>query len=125
MKIWLSYLYSFALVFVFFAEINSSIASPGADGIVKEKKRIVLVGASIGQEWNLPELSRRVGNDDYVFESLAAWQFDKTEVLEETLMRPKRKFRLTRTYLKGFLEPNPKPADVVIIKECSSYFPGK
>jgi len=91
---------------------------------MSEKTRVVLLGASVGREWNLPDLPGRTGQDGYVFEALAAWQFDKSEILEETLMRPRRKFRLTRTYLKGFLEPSRQPADIIVIKECSAYFPG-
>jgi hypothetical protein len=40
-------------------------------------------------------------------------------------MRPARKFHLTRTYLKGFFKPSPQPSDVILIKECSTYFPGE
>jgi len=63
-------------------------------------------------------------HDDYIFESIALYDYDKTEALEEVLMRPKRKFRFTRTYVKGLFEPAPQKPDVIIIKECSAYFPG-
>ena len=85
--------------------------------------RIVLIGASIGQEWNLPDLPKRSRISGYEFEALQAWQFDKSEKVDETLMRPARKFRLTPSYFKGLLQEPPRPADVVILKECSSYFP--
>ena len=85
--------------------------------------RIVLIGASVGQEWNLPELPKRSRLTGYEFEALQAWQFDKSEMLQETLMRPERKFRLTPSYFKGLMQERPRPADVVILKECSSYFP--
>ena len=84
---------------------------------------VVLIGASIGQEWNLPELPARLQLSGYEFEALQAWQFDKSEKLDETLIRPARKFHLTPSYFKGFFRDPPKPADVVILKECSSYFP--
>ncbi len=87
------------------------------------KPRVVLIGASIGQDWRLAEFPARVGRDDTVFESIAVWQFDKSDALDELLMRPKRRFHLTRTYIKGFFSPDPQPADIIILKECSAYFP--
>lgn len=87
-------------------------------------RRVVLIGASIGMEWNLPDLPKRVNDKHYTFEALQAWQYDKSELVEETLMRPARKFRLTPSYLKGFFKPSPQLPDMVILKECSSYFPG-
>src|SRR5262252_6499361 len=85
--------------------------------------RVVLIGASIGQEWDLPDLPSRIKFPGYEFEALQAWQFDKSEKLEDTLIRPARRFQMTPSYFKGFFRESPKPADVVILKECSSYFP--
>jgi hypothetical protein len=85
---------------------------------------VILIGASIGQGWQLGEWPRRTGTPAFTAEAIAAWQFDKTEAVQEVLMRPSRKFRLTRTYLKSWFQPPlPKP-DIAILKECSSYFPG-
>lgn len=100
-----------------------------SDSSVKEqsmpnKKRILLLGASVGKAWNLKEFPQRIKNDKYTFESVAAWQYDKTEALEEILMRPKRKFRFSKGYIKGFFEASPQLPDIIIIKECSAYFPG-
>lgn len=96
-----------------------------AGGRTEERSmHVVLIGASIGKAWNLSDLPRRTGNDRFSFEALQVWEYDKSEAVEETLMRPSRKFRLTATYFKGFLQPAPQPADIVILKECSSYFPG-
>lgn len=89
-----------------------------------KKKRILLLGASVGKAWNLKEFPQRIKNDNYIFESVAAWQYDKTEALEEILMRPKRKFRFSKAYVKGFFEPALQKPDIIIIKECSAYFPG-
>jgi len=98
-------------------------AASGSDPKTAGKPmRVVLIGASIGQEWNLPDLPRRARASGYEFEALQAWQFDKSEKVDETLMRPARKFRLTPSYFKGLLQEPPRPADVVILKECSSYF---
>jgi hypothetical protein len=91
---------------------------------MENKKRVTLLGASVGKAWNIKEYPLRIKNDDYIFESIAFYEYDKTEALEEILMRPKRKLRFTRTYVKGIFEPAPKKPDVIIIKECSAYFPG-
>lgn len=85
---------------------------------------VVLIGASIGQSWHLAEWAARVKATGFSAESVPAWQFDKSAVLEEVLMRPGRKFRPTRTYLRSLFQAPPQKPDVVILKECSSYFPG-
>lgn len=86
--------------------------------------RVVLLGASVGQAWEIEKWPQRMQKIKYIFECIAVYDFDKTEALDEIIMRPKRKFRLTRTYLKGFFLPSPQKPNVVIIKECSGYFPG-
>jgi hypothetical protein len=85
---------------------------------------IVLIGASIGQGWDLEEWPGRTGNGNFTAEALAIWQFDKAEAVDEVLIRPRRRFRLGRSYLKSLLQPAPKRPDLVILKECSAYFPG-
>jgi len=69
------------------------------------KRHIVLLGASVGNAWNVGELPSRVGNDDYVFEYVGEYHFDKTAKLAEILARAQ------------------KP-DAIILKECAAYFPG-
>jgi hypothetical protein len=88
-----------------------------------KRVHVVLIGASIGQGWYLSEWPARAQASGFSAEAIAAWQFDKSEAVEETLMRPATKFRLTPTYLKSLFQPPPK-ANIVILKECSSYFPG-
>jgi len=85
---------------------------------------IVLIGASIGQGWHLAEWPARVHAEGFTAESIPAWQFDKSEVLDEVLIRPARKFHPTRSYLKSLFQPPPRKPEIVILKECSSYFPG-
>lgn len=92
--------------------------------VIENKKRIMLIGASVGKAWNLPDFPQRMKNDDYVFETITAYQYDKTDALNEVLIRPKRKFHLTRTYIKGFFKPSPQLPNIIIIKECAAYFPG-
>jgi hypothetical protein len=106
---------------VFMITRNSADISVSQAG---KTTHVVLIGASIGQSWHLAEWPARVKASGFSAESVPAWQFDKSEVLEEVLMRPARKFHLTRTYLTSlFQAPPPKP-NIVILKECSSYFPG-
>lgn len=85
---------------------------------------VILIGASIGQGWHLAEWPTRMGVTSFTAESIPAWQFDKSEAVDEVLLRPRRNFRPTRTYLKSLLQPAPKKPGLVILKECSSYFPG-
>ncbi len=65
---------------------------------------IMLVGASIGQGWNLPEFGARSGVAGYACGFRGKYDFDKSDVLAAV-----RRYRI-------------KP-DAVIIKECSAYFP--
>lgn len=103
----------------------SSVALASDNGSRKVKPyRIVLIGASIGSAWNLPDFPRRAGMPDYVMEMIPVYEFDKSSVLSEVLVRPKRVFHPTLSYLKGLFGPAPERADVVILKECSAYFPG-
>ncbi len=85
---------------------------------------VILIGASIGQAWHLADWPARANALAFTAESLAVWQFDKSEAVDEVLMRPSRKFRPTRTYLRSLFQPPPPKPDIVILKECSSYFPG-
>lgn len=94
------------------------------DMAASKTRKILLLGASVGKAWNLTEWPGRVKNKKYSFESMAIYDFDKSQALEEILMRPKRKFRLTRTYLKGIFEAPLQKPDFIIIKECAGYFPG-
>jgi hypothetical protein len=99
-------------------------AAPDSESkAVLKSVRVVLIGASIGEAWKLAELPSRTHSVGYEFEALQAWQFDKSDVLDEVLMRPTRKFKLTRTYFTGFFKSSPRHADVIVMKECSAYFP--
>lgn len=113
----------FLLLFTLLPEgcnmFNKQLASAKTD-----KKHVLLVGASVGQGWQLSGLPARKNIENYTFESVAAWQFDKTDAVDEILIRPRRKFRLSRSYFKGFFKPSPVRPDLVIIKECAAYFPG-
>lgn len=66
---------------------------------------IVYIEASTGNRWKLEEFPQRVGLDDYHIEFHALYQFDKSPALQEVLAR------------------GDKP-DVVVLQECSVYFPG-
>jgi hypothetical protein len=85
---------------------------------------VVLIGASIGQGWNLAEWPGRVQLRNLTAEAVAVWDFDKADAVKEVLMRPARHFRLGRSFIKALFQPRPKVPDIVILKECSAYFPG-
>ncbi len=108
---------SFILSFILFV---LTIQSQAVEG----KKQALLLGASVGKAWDLPNFPNRMKNDHYRFETVAAYQYDKTEALEEILMRPQRKFHLTKTYFMGFFKPSPALPNMIILKECAAYFPG-
>jgi hypothetical protein len=107
-----------------FMAVPAGAASESKPTTTTKPTRVVLIGASIGKNWNLPDLPARLGRGGFEFEALQAWEYDKSALLDEVLMRPARKFHLTRTYLTGFFQPPPQPADVIVLKECSAYFPG-
>jgi len=71
----------------------------------RNPKLVVLLGASIGRAWNVPQLPERLATSEYIFEYQGS-SFDKTNKLRMVLNR----------------EDN-RP-DAVIIKECAAYFPG-
>ena len=72
---------------------------------ISRKKRIVLIGASVGKAWDFPGLPGRMADNRFIFEYVGKYQFDKSEVLEEIFERKSNK------------------ADAVILKECAAYFP--
>lgn len=117
-------LFYLACLAVFAVAIMTRETQPTPLAGAADLTHIVLVGASIGQSWQLAGWPDRVHQPDFTAESVAAWQFDKSAALDEVLMRPKRKFRLTRSYVRSLLRPPPKRPQIVILKECSSYFPG-
>jgi len=95
-----------------------------SSGAPAREVHVTLIGASIGQDWQLSEWPVRTAASRYSAESLAVWEFDKSSAVDELLMRPRRPFRLTRTWVKSWFGPAPRKPDLVILKECSSYFPG-
>lgn len=68
-------------------------------------KRITLVGASIGEAWHFDQLDERLKLSGYDFKYVGNNDFDKERLIEK------------------LVGERDKP-DVVMIKECSSYFPG-
>lgn len=106
-----------------FTTMMMSGVSSAAGSAVDKPLHVLLIGASIGQDWNLPDLPKRTGLEHFEFEAKQVWQYDKTSAVDEALLRPGRKFQPTLGYLKGFFRPAPTPPDVFILKECSSYFP--
>lgn len=73
----------------------------------KSSKQVVLIGASIGNGWKFPELPNRKNISGFELEFIPVFDsFDKTPALEKVFKKE-------------------KTPDVVIIKECSVYFPGQ
>jgi hypothetical protein len=79
---------------------------PALNQTQKDVKRIVLIGASIGRDWNISSLPERIKDFDYVFEYVDVSGFDKSRELKEVLSRPENR-------------PN-----AIFLKECAAYFPG-
>ena len=69
------------------------------------KKRIVLIGASIGKAWNIEKLPERIHNPDVILEYVGSGTFDKGPQLADVLRRTEL-------------------PHAVIFKECAAYFPG-
>jgi hypothetical protein len=87
--------------------------------------RVLLLGASVGKEWNFPQWPQRMNKSGYIFEMVPCYSFDKSQAIDDILIRPKRKFRMTRKFIKSLLKPAPRKPDIIIIKECAAYFPTK
>jgi len=90
---------------------------------MQKPKHIVLLGASVGKAWNIESLPDRLMKsssspltpphtsclksiEDYRFEFVGEYQFDKTKALQQILQRKENK------------------PDAIFIKECAAYFPG-
>lgn len=69
------------------------------------RMRMTLVGASIGQQWNFDRLHERVKVDGAQFGYVGLPAFDKSKAISE-------------------LATSTDKPDVVLIKECATYFPG-
>ncbi|HZZ93414.1 MAG TPA: SGNH/GDSL hydrolase family protein [Usitatibacter sp.] len=79
---------------------TGSLAAPAGP-----PKTVVLVGASIGAGWKIDRLPDRTGVTGYDFRYVGVYDFDKTAAIDAIVRGPS------------------KP-EVVMIKECSTYFPG-
>jgi len=66
---------------------------------------VTYIEASIGQRWDLPKWPERVGKSDISIDFHPVYDFDKSTVLKQALSAKR------------------KP-DVVVLQECSVYFPG-
>jgi hypothetical protein len=72
---------------------------------VEHLKRVVLVGASIGNNWHFDRIGERVPLPGYRFNYVGVYSFDKGPLIQK-------------------LVTDPDKPDIVLIKECASYFPG-
>lgn len=68
-------------------------------------RSIILIGASVGKEWDIERFPSRAGLPQLQAEYHGHYRFDKTPVLDRLLQKD-----------------GPLP-DMVILKECAAYFP--
>ncbi len=95
-----------ALLCVFGGLVNTApVARAEAPGI-GGARRFALVGASVGEGWNLPAFPARANLSGVSFEYVGVFAFDKSDALRSLLADPTRK------------------PDAVLLKECAAYFPG-
>jgi lysophospholipase L1-like esterase len=73
---------------------------------MEKEKLITLLGASVGKAWKIEDFPKRLGTQDYRFEYVGEYQFDKTKPLRQILERKENK------------------PDAIFLKECAAYFPG-
>ena len=88
---------------------NPLSAMDGATSGIKPvgPRHIVLLGASVGEAWDISGLPDRTGNSEYSFEYAGEYSADKSE------------------RLAGILGRGQDKPDAIIIKECAAYFPGE
>jgi hypothetical protein len=72
---------------------------------VEHPNRVVLVGASIGKIWHFDRIGKRVALPGYRFDYVGVYAFDKGPLIQQ-------------------LVTDPDKPDIVLIKECATYFPG-
>jgi hypothetical protein len=106
----------FSLIFFLFLtfgaspDLNSCKSHKGLGDLLpvdnSKKKKIVLVGASVGGAWNISSLPERIKNYDYMFDYRHGGSFfDKSEEITKVLTQD-------------------KAPHVIFLKECAAYFPG-
>ncbi len=69
-------------------------------------RNIVLLGASVGRDWDFPGFPERSGLREIRCEYCGLFDFDKTPILDRILL------------------PGTQGPDAVLFKECAAYFPG-
>jgi hypothetical protein len=74
-------------------------------GNVEHPNRVVLVGASIGKDWHFDRIGKRVELPGYRFHYVGVYSFVKGSLIQK------------------FVNDPDKP-DIVLIKECTTFFPG-
>lgn len=94
-----------AVAFAFVASIIGVSTSAMAMTQTDNMKRITLVGASIGKDWNFDRIADRLNLSGYDFRYMGKYDFDKSELINAIVGQSQK-------------------SDIVMIKECSSYFPG-
>jgi hypothetical protein len=96
--------YHWLLSLMFMFGMSASIPVEAGPS-TREAVRITLVGASIGKAWHFDRLGERISAPGYQFAYLGNYDFDKGPLIED----------LATARIKP---------DIVMIKECATYFPG-
>jgi lysophospholipase L1-like esterase len=74
--------------------------------VVTKGKRIVYIEASTGRAWKLDQFANRTGVTNLSIQFVPVYDFDKSAVVAKVL------------------EPSTANPDIVVLQECSAYFPG-
>lgn len=95
----------FLFVLVIATTLLDAGVALGAE-IVTKGKRIVYIEASTGRAWKLDQFANRTGVTNLSIEFIPVYDFDKSAALTKAL------------------ESSTANPDVVVLQECSAYFPG-
>jgi lysophospholipase L1-like esterase len=66
-------------------------------------RHVLLLGASVGNAWDFPDLSTRLNNNSYKFEFIAKYEPNKSDLVQKAIERTENK------------------PDIIIIKQCAAY----
>lgn len=99
-------LFAFLAMIVLGVESLPAVEDEKMDSGSEKTRHIVLIGASVGQAWDIAKLPERIGDYRYEFEYVGNYSPNKSDLLKEVLSRKENR------------------PDAVILKECAAFFPG-
>lgn len=98
--------FRFSIVLTLMMAFVFSVSLRSGEAMAVNKKKIVYIEASTGKAWKLDQFPERVGARNIEIEFIPLYQFDKSDAVNKVLRDRKTK------------------PSVVILQECSVYFPG-